>query len=81
MCYRNHLRQVRRARRRAKTQQRALLTLELAGFVDLTLYTVTETLTVPIEREVGAQLADTLREALREGCYGRSTASPFLLML
>jgi len=66
MCYRKHLRQVRRARRRAKTQQRALLTLELEGFVALTLHTVTETLTVPIEREVGAQVADTLREALRE---------------
>jgi hypothetical protein len=66
MCYRKHLRQVRRARRRAKAQQRALLTLELEGFVALTLHTVTETLTVPIERQVGAQLADTLREALRE---------------
>jgi len=66
MCYRNHLRQVRRARRRAKAQQRALLTLELEGFVALTLHTVTETLTVPIEREVGAQVADNLREALRE---------------
>jgi len=66
MCYRKHLRQVRRARRRAKAQQRALLTLELEGFVALTLHTVTETLTVPIEREVGAQVADTLREALRE---------------
>jgi len=66
MCYRKHLRQVRRARRRAKAQQRALLALELEGFVALTLHTVTETLTVPIEREVGAQVADTLREALRE---------------
>lgn len=66
MCYRKHLRQVRRARRRAKVQQRMLLTLELEGFVALTLHTVTETLTVPIEREVGAQVADTLREALRE---------------
>lgn len=66
MCYRKHLRQVRRARRRAKAQQRALLTLELEGFVALTLHTATETLTVPIEREVGAQVADTLREALRE---------------
>ena len=66
MCYRKHLRQVRRARRRAKTQQRALLTLELEGFVALTLHTVTQTLTVPIERAIGAQVADTLREALRE---------------
>jgi len=66
MCYRKHLRQVRRARRRAKVQQRTLLALELEGFVALTLHTVTETLTVPIEREVGAQVADTLREALRE---------------
>lgn len=66
MCYRKHLRQVRRARRRAKTQQRALLALELEGFVALTLHTVTATLTVPIEREVGAQVADILREALRE---------------
>ena len=66
MCYRKHLRQVRRARRRAKAQQQTLLTLELEGFVALTLHTVTETLTVPIEREVGAQVADTLREALRE---------------
>lgn len=66
MCYRKHLRQVRQARRRAKAQQRALLTLELEGFVALTLHTVTETLTVSIERDVGAQVADTLREALRE---------------
>ena len=66
MCYRKHLRQVRRARRRAKAQQRVMLTLELEGFVALTLHTVTETLTVPIERAVGAQVADTLREALRE---------------
>lgn len=66
MCYRKHLRQVRRARHRAKVQQRTLLALELEGFVALTLHTVTETLTVPIEREVGAQVADTLREALRE---------------
>ena len=66
MCYRKHLRQVRRARRRAKAQQRVMLTLELEGFVALTLRTVTETLTVPIERAVGAQVADTLREALRE---------------
>lgn len=66
MCYRKHLRQVRRARHLAKVQQRTLLTLELEGFVALTLHTVTETLTVPIEREVGAQVADTLREALRE---------------
>ena len=47
MCYRKHLRQVRRARRRAKVQQRTLLTLELEGFVALTLHTVTETLTRP----------------------------------
>ncbi len=66
MCYRKHLRQVRRARRQAKAQQRALLTLELEGFVALTLHTVTSTLTIPIEREIGAQVADTLREALRE---------------
>lgn len=66
MCYRKHLRQVRHARRRAKAQQQALLALELEGFVALTLHTVTETLTVPIEREIGAQVADTLREALRE---------------
>jgi hypothetical protein len=54
MCYRNHLRQVRYACRRTKAQQWALLTLELEGFVALTLHTVTQTLTVPIEREVGA---------------------------
>jgi hypothetical protein len=66
MCYRKHLRQVRRARRQAKAQQRTLLVLELEGFVALTLHTVTRTLTVPIERETGAQVADALREALRE---------------
>jgi hypothetical protein len=66
MCYRKHLRQVRRARRRAKAQQRALLVLELEGFVALTLHTVTGTLTVPIERETGVQVAEALREALRE---------------
>jgi hypothetical protein len=66
MCCRKHLRQVRRARRRARAQQRALLVLELEGFVALTLHTVTGTLTVPIERETGAQVADALRESLRE---------------
>jgi hypothetical protein len=62
MCYRKGLRQVYRARRRAKAQQRALPTLELECFVALTLHTVTKTLTVPIERAVGAQVADALRE-------------------
>ena len=56
----------RRARRQAKGQQRALLTLELEGFVALTRHTATGTLTGPLERGVVAQVADALREALRE---------------
>ena len=66
MWYRRHLRELRRARRQAKAQQRALLILELEGFVALTLHTVTGKVTVPIERAVGAQVADALRETLRE---------------
>lgn len=66
MCYRQPLRQVRRARRRAKAQQRARLPLKLEGFVALPLPPVTNKLTVPIERAVGTQVAQTLRETLRE---------------
>lgn len=65
MWYRQYLRQVRRVRRQAKAQPRARLTLELEGFVALTLPTVTGTLIVPVEREVGAQVADALRERRR----------------
>lgn len=66
MWYSKQLRQVRRARKVARTQQHQLVALELEGIVALTLHSVTQTLTVPIEREVGAQVVDTLREALRE---------------
>ena len=66
MWYSKQLRQVRRARKVARTQQHQLLTLELEGIVALTLHSATQTLTVPIERAAGAQVVDTLREALRE---------------
>ncbi|MFD2717076.1 hypothetical protein ACFST9_00015 [Hymenobacter monticola] len=66
MWYSKQLRQVRRARKVARTQQHQLVALELEGIVALTLHSVTQTLTVPIERTAGAQVVDTLREALRE---------------
>jgi hypothetical protein len=49
----------------AKTRQQQLLALKLEGIVALTLHSATETLTVPSERPDGAQVVDTLREALR----------------
>ncbi|MFD2719564.1 hypothetical protein ACFST9_12620 [Hymenobacter monticola] len=66
MWYSKQLRQVRRARKLARTQQHQLVALELEGIVALTLHSATQTLTVPIERAAGAQVVDTLREALRE---------------
>ena len=66
MWYSKQLRQVRRARKEARAQQHQLVALELEGIVALTLHSVTQTLTVPIERAAGAQVVDTLREALRE---------------
>jgi len=66
MRYSKQLRQVRRARKVARSQQHQVLALELEGLVALTLHSATQTLTVPIERAAGAQVVDTLREALRE---------------
>ena len=66
MWYSKQLRQVRRARKVAKTQQHQLLVLELEGIVALTLHSATQTLLVPIQRAAGAQVVDTLREALRD---------------
>jgi hypothetical protein len=66
MWYSKHLRLVRRARQVAKTRQQQLLALDLEGIVALTLHSATQTLTVPIERPDGAQVVDTLREALRD---------------
>ena len=66
MWYSKQLRQVRRVRKVARAQQHQLLVLELEGIVAITLHSATQTLTVPIERAAGAQVVDTLREALRE---------------
>ena len=66
MWYSKQLRQVRRARKVVRTQQHQLLALELTGIVAITLHSATQTLTVPIERAEGAQVVDTLREALRD---------------
>ena len=66
MWYSKQLRQVRRARKVARAQQHQLLALELEGIVAITLHSASQTLTVPIERAAGAQVVDTLREALRE---------------
>ena len=66
MWYSKQLRQVRRARKAARAQQHQLLVLELEGLVALTLHSATRTLTIAIERAAGAQVVDTLREALRE---------------
>jgi hypothetical protein len=66
MWYKKHLKQVRRARRKAKQQQNHLLKLELAGVVALSLHTLQETLLLPITTpDVLAPIADALREALR----------------
>ena len=66
MWYSKQLRQVRRARQAARAQQHQLLALELEGIVALTLHSATQAVTVPIERAAGAQVVDTLREALRD---------------
>ena len=66
MWYSKQLRQVRRARKAARTQQHQLLALELEGIVALTLHSVTRTLTVATEREAGVQVIDLLGQALRE---------------
>jgi len=66
MWYSKQLRQVCRARKVARTQQNQLLTLALEGIVALTLHSAVGTLTVPVERAAGAQVVDTLREALRD---------------
>lgn len=66
MWYSKQLRLVRRARRTAKTQQHQLLALELAGLTAVTVHAGPQHVTIAIERAAGAQLVDTLREALRE---------------
>ena len=66
MWYSKQLRRVRRARKVARAQQHQLLALELTGIVAITLHSATQALTVPIERAEGAQVVDTLREALRD---------------
>ena len=65
MWYSKQLRQVRRARKVARTQQHQLLDMELEGIMALTLHSATRTLRVPIERAAGAQVVEALREALR----------------
>ncbi|OWP61535.1 hypothetical protein CDA63_18910 [Hymenobacter amundsenii] len=66
MWYSKQLRQIRRARKVARAQQHQLLALELDGIVAITMHSVTQALTVAVERAAGAQVVDTLREALRE---------------
>ena len=66
MWYSKQLRQVRRARQAVRAQQHQLLALELEGIVALTLHSVTQSLTVLIKREVGVQVVEALREALRD---------------
>jgi hypothetical protein len=66
MWYSKQLRQVRRARQAARAQQHQLLAVELEGIVALTLHSATQAVTVPVERAAGAQVVDTLREALRD---------------
>ena len=66
MWYSKQLRQLRRARQVAKQQQHQLLALELEGITAITLHSVAQTVTVPVERPAGSQVVDTLREALRD---------------
>jgi uncharacterized protein (DUF2267 family) len=66
MWYKKQLKLVRRARRLAKQQQQQLVHLELEGLLSVQLRTLTATLTLPLAAAVGAQLADVLREALRD---------------
>ena len=58
MWYSKQLRQVRRARQAARAQQHQLLEMELEGIVALTLHSVTQSLTVPIERAAGTQVVE-----------------------
>jgi hypothetical protein len=66
MWYSKQLRLVRWARKVVKAQQYELLALELEGITAITLHTTIHRLTVPVEREAGGQLVDTLREAMRD---------------
>ena len=66
MWYKKQLKLVRRARRLAKHQQQQLVRLELEGRLTLHLHSLTNSLTLPLSAAVGAQLADVLREALRD---------------
>jgi hypothetical protein len=66
MWYKKQLKLVRRARRHAKHQQQHLVHLELEGLLSVQLYSLTDALTLPLSAAVGAQLADILRETLRD---------------
>jgi len=66
MWYKQQLQRVRQARKAVKHQQDQLLILELEGVVAVQLHTLTSTLSLPISHEVASQLADVLREALRD---------------
>lgn len=66
MSNRRDLKQLRRAGKLAKYQQRQLAMLELAGITAVTLYAHNQHLTIAIERPTGAPLVDVLREALRD---------------
>lgn len=66
MSYRRDLKQLRRASKLARRQQRQLANLELAGLTAVTLHAHTQHLTIAIERLTGAPLVDVLREALRD---------------
>lgn len=66
MSNRRDLKQLRRAGKLAKRQQRQLATLELAGITAVTLHAHDQHLTIAIERLTGAPLVDVLREALRD---------------
>jgi hypothetical protein len=66
MSHRRDLKQLRRAGKQARRQQRQLAKLELTGLTAVTLHTHTQHLTITIERLTGAPLVDVLREALRD---------------
>ncbi|MDO7884266.1 hypothetical protein [Hymenobacter cheonanensis] len=66
MWYKQQRKRVRQARKMVKHQQEQLLILELEGIVAVQLHTLTSMLSLSVPRDVASQLADVLREALRE---------------
>lgn len=58
--------QRKRVRRAVAQQRQQLLTMELEGLVVLTVHSVTDSMTVPLNGDTAAQLVSLLLEVLQE---------------